>query len=215
MNNDEHDTYGIFRNFVSTGLVIFERDGVLLIPRRPSTDFMLGDIDDEVVELLSQLRSLNVRFGFISDDRGMDAGTHGRSEFAALTDLLDRLLRIRDAMPDFWMAWSETPKEKMASARQQRARWPKPDASMILRVMTWYGVERKKTIFVSSSAAGVLAANDADVTCLRYYRLRSDTASPTTPESERHHPLPPSMAAIHRIRVKIEQKLGLDRRRTA
>lgn len=208
MNNDEHDTYGIFRDFGSTGLVIFERDGSLLKQMHPSADFMLDDIDHEFVDLLGKLRKLNVRFGFVSDQRGMDASTRGRSEFAALAGLLDQLLHTRGANPDFWMSWGE-PSQGNGSIMDRGSLWPKPDAGMILRAMEWYGVGRKTTIFVSNSAAGILAANDAHVPCIQYFGPRADNALPG-----RHHSLPSSVAGILQLRIRIEQKLGLGHRRT-
>lgn len=208
MNNDEHDTYGIFRNFGSTGLVIFERDGSLLRQKNPSADFMLDDIDDEFVELLGKLRKLNVRFGFVSDQRGMDAGTYGRPEFAALAALLDQLLHTRGANPDFWLSWDEHAKGN-ASIMDRGSLWPKPDAAVLLRAMEWYGVATTTTIFVSNSAAGILAASDADVTCIRYIGPRADKSLP-----ERHHPLPLSITGPLQLQIRIEHKLGLGRRRT-
>ena len=98
MNNQSKYADSIFRRIGSTGLVIFERDGTLL-RKTPSGDYMLGDVNEEFVEMLRHLRHLDARFGFISDERGMDAGTYGRSEFATLTELLDALLRVRGAMP--------------------------------------------------------------------------------------------------------------------
>ncbi|TBY96118.1 hypothetical protein E0H38_36925, partial [Rhizobium leguminosarum bv. viciae] len=95
MNNHAKYADRIFRRIGSTGLVIFERDGTLLRKTSPSGDYMLGDINEEFVEMLRHLRHLNARFGFISHERGMDAGAYGRSEFATLTELLDALLSIR------------------------------------------------------------------------------------------------------------------------
>jgi len=62
MNNDDSK----FRSIGSAGLVIFERDGTLLRRNNPPRDFMLGDISNEFVQMLQQLREMNVRFGFIS-----------------------------------------------------------------------------------------------------------------------------------------------------
>lgn len=201
MNNDAHDTYGIFRNFGSTGLVIFERDGILLTTRRSSRDFMLGDVNDELVELLSQLRGLDVRFGFMSDDRGMDAGARGRSEFTALAELLDRLLHVREAMPDFWMSYGKVPQDSTSGSRHPGAGWPKPEANMILRAIDWYRVDRKKAIFVSSSSTGILAANAVNVTCIPYFGRQAGRA-------------PQTWSATQRLRISIEYKLGLSLRRT-
>lgn len=70
MNNHAKYADRIFRRIGSTGLVIFERDGTLLRKTSPSGDYMLGDINEEFVEMLRHLRHLDARFGFISDERG-------------------------------------------------------------------------------------------------------------------------------------------------
>ena len=80
MNSNER----AFRRIGSIGLVIFERDGTLLRRNNPPRDFMLGDISNDFVLMLQHLRGIGVRFGFISDARGMDVGSHSPEEFAAL-----------------------------------------------------------------------------------------------------------------------------------
>lgn len=92
------------RKLGTTGLVIFERERTLLRQSSPTADLMLRNISAEFVELLVRLRQRNIRFGFISDDRGMNAGSYGQTEFEALSRLLDGMLNIRGAMPDFWIA---------------------------------------------------------------------------------------------------------------
>lgn len=94
-----------FRKIGSRGLVIFERDGILLRRSIPPRDFTLGDVNAIFVRMLQQLRQKDVRFGFISDARGMTVGTQGTPEFLALTRILDDLLKVREVVPDFWMTW--------------------------------------------------------------------------------------------------------------
>jgi histidinol phosphatase-like enzyme len=172
-NNDS-----AFRKIGSTGLVVFERDGTLLRRISPRRDFTLGDISNEFVQMLKQLRDVDVRFGFISDARGMDAGSRGGSEFAALTTRLDELLRIREAMPDFWIASRIFPQGSEAVVQAGDERRTKdgadPISAMIQRAIEWYGVDKKETIFVSSTAAGLLAADDADISAIPHSSLRGD-----------------------------------------
>ena len=192
MNNDDNK----FRSIGSAGLVIFERDGTLLRRNNPPRDFMLGDISNEFVQMLQQLREMNVRFGFISDARGMDAGSHGRSEFAALTQLLDKLLRVRGAMPDFWMAWSGFPQTSGSPRQDPGDRRRRDGAGPIHQAIEWYGVDKKEAMFVSSTAAGLFAANVAGVTSIQY-------------------PSPSGITDTQRLRAEIQRILGLGRRRSA
>lgn len=214
MNNDEHDAYRIFRRIGSTGLVIFERDGILLKQHRPSKDFMLGDISNEFVEMLTHLRELDVRFGFISDDRGMDGGTHGKSAFTSLARLLDGLLDIRGAAPDFWIAWRDRPERKGTHRRHRVDRRLAPSADMIRHAIEWYRVDKHRTVFVYATAAGLVAANDADIINMRYVGVRSERI-PLPQMTIEIHPPQLEISEIERLRGQIERILGLDRRRRA
>jgi histidinol phosphatase-like enzyme len=118
--------------------------------------------------MLRQLRGLNIRFGFISDQRGMDAGSYGRSEFAALTRVLDELLRIHGAIPDFWMAWGASRPPNGTELQHRDEQLLKPSVGMILRAIEWYGVDNSKTVFVSNSPAGIEAAKQAKITGIQY-----------------------------------------------
>ncbi|MEH0295473.1 hypothetical protein V6R98_24990 [Agrobacterium sp. CCNWLW71] len=208
-----------FRKIGSTGLVIFERDGTLLRRTSPPSDFMLGDISNEFVQMLKQLRESDVRFGFISDARGMDVGSHGRSEFAALTGRLDELLRIRKAMPDFWTAWGIFAQERGTVVQAEEERRIRNGAGliagMILEAVEWYGVDRHEAIFVYSTAAGLLAANDADISAVRYSGLPADRTIPPLIEMEQQYLSPPDTVDIQRLHAGIQRILGLSRRRSA
>lgn len=180
---------------------------------------MLGDISNEFVQMLRKLREIDVRFGFISDARGMDLGTHGRPEFAALTGLLDELLRVREAVPDFWMAWRSFPQGSgpvvQTGEERRRRNGAGLPSGMILRAVEWYRVDKKDAIFVNSTAAGLLAANDADVSAIPYSGLRD------------HRPVPPVIGMVHqycspsetvdtpRLYAEIQRSLGLTRRQSA
>lgn len=177
---------------------------------------MLGDINDEFVEMLKRLREFNVHFGFISNQRGMDASSHGRSESAALIRVLDELLSVRGGMPDFWMAWNEPPLGTGTESQYRNDRRHKPGTGMILRALEQYGVDKDKAVFVSSSVAGILAANDADVMGIHYSGWRSNETPAKGPEMEaRRLASSPEVTDVQRLGATIEQILGLDRRRTA
>ncbi|TBB15080.1 hypothetical protein ELH48_35915 (plasmid) [Rhizobium ruizarguesonis] len=207
MNNHSKYADSIFRRIGSTGLVIFERDGTLL-RKTPSGDYMLGDINEEFVEMLRHLRHLDARFGFISDERGMDAGAYGKSEFATLAELLDALLRVRCAMPDFWVAWSDVPRARGTDLQRPADRQQEPGAGAIFRVMERYGIGKKETVFIGSSTAGSLAGNDAGVSVIEYFNDRSEGTAQNG-AGKRAPSLSSSEATdVERLHAKIQATLG-------
>ncbi|NKM48716.1 hypothetical protein GFL91_27930 [Rhizobium leguminosarum bv. viciae] len=208
MNNHAKYANSIFRRIGSTGLVIFERDGTLLRKTSPSGDYMLGDINEEFVEMLRHLRHLNARFGFISDERGMDAGAYGRSEFATLTELFDALLSIRCAMPDFWVTWSDVPHASGTGLQRQADRQQEADAGAIFQVMERYGIGRKETVFIGSSTAGSLAANDAGVSVIDYFNNRSEGTAQSGARKHAPNLSSPEATEVQRLRAKIQATLG-------
>lgn len=169
MKTERHDVQCIFRDIGFTGLVIFERDDLLLRKKTPLEDLTLSDVNEEFVEMLKQLRGANVRFGFFSDQRGMDAGSHGPSDFAALTRALDDLLRINGAVPDFWLGWASPASKIKLHPRDLTT--PNPKIAAISRSMQWYGVAKTETVFVGSSSAGLEAANRSNIHGIRYSGL--------------------------------------------
>nr|CAD7045594.1 hypothetical protein RP007_04900 [Rhizobium sp. P007] len=215
MNNDEHDAYGIFRRIGSRGLVVFERDGILLKQDDPSRDIMLGDISNELFELLKQLREQEVRFGFISNDRGMNAGSRGGAEFAALTNVLDRLLGIGGAKPDFWMVSHTFPYAPERAGHDRYSRRWIFDAGVILKAAEWYGVGRKETVLVSSSTDADAAAKDADITRIQYFGPQNDQVVLPRIRSETGHTSPSDSMQIERVYTQIKQVLGLGNCQTA
>ncbi|KAF5881675.1 MULTISPECIES: hypothetical protein [Rhizobium] len=208
MNNHAKYADRIFRRIGSTGLVIFERDGTLLRKTSPSGDYMLGDINEEFVEMLRHLRHLNARFGFISDERGMDAGAYGRSEFATLTELLDALLSIRCAIPDFWVTWSDVPHASGTGLQRQADRQQEAGAGAIFQVMERYGIGRKETVFIGSSTAGSLAADDAGVSVIDYFNNRSEGTAQGAARKHVPNLSPPEATEVQRLRAKIQATLG-------
>ncbi|TBZ54535.1 hypothetical protein [Rhizobium leguminosarum] len=208
MNNHAKYADRIFRRIGSTGLVIFERDGTLLRKTSPSGDYMLGDINEEFVEMLRHLRHLNARFGFISDERGMDAGAYGRSEFATLTELLDALLSIRCAMPDFWVTWSDVPHASGTGLQRQADRQQEAGAGAIFQVMERYGIGRKETVFIGSSTAGSLAADDAGVSVIDYFNNQSEGTAQGAARKHAPNLSSPEATEVQRLRAKIRATLG-------
>ncbi|MBY3347921.1 hypothetical protein [Rhizobium laguerreae] len=208
MNNHAKYADRIFRRIGSTGLVIFERDGTLLRKTSPSGDYMLGDINEEFVEMLRHLRHLNARFGFISDERGMDAGAYGRSEFATLTELLDALLSIRCAIPDFWVTWSDVPHASGTGLQRQADRQQEAGAGAIFQVMERYGIGRKETVFIGSSTAGSLAADDAGVSVIDYFNNLSEGTAQGAALKRVPNLSPPEATEVQRLRAKIQATLG-------
>ncbi|WP_261338324.1 hypothetical protein [Rhizobium leguminosarum] len=215
MNNHAKYADSIFRRIGSIGLVIFERDGTLLRRTSPSGDYMLGDINEEFVEMLRHLRHLDARFGFISDERGMDAGAYGKSEFVTLTRLLDALLSIRGAMPDFWAAWSDVPHASGTDLQRPADRQQEPGPGAIFRVMDRYGIGKKETVFIGSSTAGSLAANDAGVSVIDYFNNWSEGTAQSEAGKRALNLSSPEATDVQRLRAKIQATLGWSHRRRA
>ncbi len=178
---------------------------------------MLGDISNEFVQMLQNLRVIGVRFGFVSDARGMDVGSHGIAEFAALTGRLDELLRIREAMPDFWMAW-DISQQRSATAAQAGEEQRKTDgliSGMILQAVEWYGVDKKEAIFVNSTDAGLLAATDIGISAIEYSGLPTDRSIAPSREMERQYLHPGETVDTQRLHAEIQRILGRSRPRSA
>jgi histidinol phosphatase-like enzyme len=215
MNKDAHDVYCIFRRIGSNGLVIFEQDDLLVRRKISLRNLMLGDINNDLVEMLKQLREQNVLFGFVSHQTGVAAGIRGWPEYVGLTRMLDDLLSVRGALPDFWVAWTGSAREDSVEFRNRRGTWRRRGAEMIWRAIDWYGIDKNKTVFVSSSSASTLAANDADITGIQYSGWRSDRTVPARPVAEACGLASPSeIMEVGRLRACLEQILGLAGRRT-
>ena len=208
MNNHAKYADRIFRSIGSNGLVIFERDGTLLRKTSPSGDYMLGDINEEFVEMLRHLRHLDARFGFISDERGMDADAYGGSEFATLTELLDALLSIRCALPDFWVTWSDVPHASGTRLQREADRQQEAGAGAIFQVMERYGIGKKETVFIGSSTAGSLAANDAGVSVIDYFSNRSEGTAQSWARKHAPNLSSPEATEVQRLRAEIQATLG-------
>lgn len=199
---------GIFRDIGFHGIVIFTRDGLLLRQKSTSRDLKLGDINQEFVKLLTQLRGLDVRFGFVSGQRGADAGAPGEDKFAELTTLLDKLLEPEDAKPDFWIGRNQPAERGEAKANIDGGWKEVDDAKTILRVISWYGIDKKDALFVSSSSAEISAANRVDIMGIKYscrqHNRRSGSHTP---------PSASEITDVQRLGATIQAKLRLKPRR--
>ncbi|MDR6820386.1 histidinol phosphatase-like enzyme [Neorhizobium sp. 2083] len=199
---------GIFRDIGSHGIVIFTRDGLLLRQKSPSSDLNLGDINQEFVKLLTQLRGLDVHFGFVSSQRGADAGAPGEDKFAELTRLLDKLLEPEGAKPDFWIGRNQPAEKEEAKANIGGGWKPIDNAKTILRVISWYGIDKKDALFVSSSSAEISAANRVDIMGIRYScRQHNRRFGAHTPPSASE------FTEVQRLGAAIQAKLRLNPRR--
>ncbi|TRA95288.1 MULTISPECIES: hypothetical protein [Rhizobium/Agrobacterium group] len=174
---------------------------------------MLGDISNDFVQMLQHLRRIGVRFGFISDARGMDVGTHGPAEFGALTGRLDKLLQIRNAMPDFWMTWGISPQgiRKIPQADEAQRGTDGLIPAMILHAVEWYGVDKKDAIFVTSTAVRLLAATSANISSIQYSGLPEDRTIRVWREMERQYFNRSPTVNAQQLNTEIQRILGLSR----
>ncbi len=140
---DAFVVHGIRRQEGSVGLVIFERDDILLRRAKQFADHTLGDIDTEFLAMLRDIRELGIRFGFIWRHTTFPADRGVRFDSAKLTQLLDDLLRVSGASPDFWV-------ETIHSERPgQRPQWPgTSELDVILKLTEWYDVDPTMTVLV-------------------------------------------------------------------
>jgi histidinol phosphatase-like enzyme len=156
----EHDRFSVFRNPDATYLFIFERDQTLL-QTSPLASVSLGDINRDVVGILKQLRSRQIRFGFISNLRGMESGSEDRTDAASLTRILDEVLNTVGAKPDFWMAWRHT--QSLEEGISQNNGQGSQTAAMIEQAIAWYGVEKSNCVFVGRLQKSLATAADLGI----------------------------------------------------
>jgi len=208
------ETNCIFRKKDGNAIVFFERDNILLRRRSVSADLKLGDINREFIDVLIRLREQNVLFGFISDQRGLAGNCHGWSQCTTLTGILDDLLRVQGAEPDFWVTWRGSTRPDSSIAERNYAA-NMAYADLIMRVMAWYGADKNRAIFVGSSSATTQTANRADIAGFRYSSWPSGPiasrprGTETPPRTTR-----PAITATELLLSRVEQMLAGGRRRT-
>ncbi|WP_246735402.1 MULTISPECIES: hypothetical protein [Rhizobium] len=134
------DDHRIQRREGSVGLVIFERDDILLRHRPQLADQTLRDIDTEFLAMLQDMRELGVRFGFVWHHTTSRSGRGARIDSATLTRLLDDLLKVSGAVPDFWIEAIHSPGPVQLPETS--------DLDVILKLTEWYDVDPTMTVLV-------------------------------------------------------------------
>ncbi len=185
--------HGIRRQEGSVGLVIFERDDILLHGRPQFGDYTLGDIDTEFVTMLQDMRELRVRFGFVWRHTTFPATRGARIESARLTQLLDDLLKVSAASPDFWI---ETIHSRGPG---QPPSWPgAPELDVVLKLAEWYDVDPTMTVLVRKGEFSHYSSATAAFTEILYPGLDASGS----PDSDRQ-------ASLVWLKTKIKHALNL------
>lgn len=137
------DVHCIQRREGSVGLVIFKREDVLLRHRPQFADQTLGDIDTEFLAMLQDMRKLDIRFGFMSHHTTFPSDRVARIDSATLTRLLDDLLKVSGAAPDFWIEAIHSP------GPGEPRRWHETsELNVILKLTEWYEIDPTMTVLV-------------------------------------------------------------------
>lgn len=172
MDSDVFDVHCIHRQVGSTGLVIFERDDILLRHKPRYEDQTLGDIDADFVAMLQDMRDLNIRFGFISHRSAPPSDTRVRIDSATLTRLLDDLLKVSGALPDFWIDAACTSNLKQRLCLRSRS-----ELDLILKMTQTYKADLNKTVIVRRAEAPRVSQDTPGVTEIFYPGLSARAAS--------------------------------------
>lgn len=190
---DAFDVHGIRRQEGSVGLVIFERDDILLRRAKQLADHTLGDIDTEFVTMLQDMRELRVRFGFVWRHPTFPATRGARIESARLTQLLDALLKVSAASPDFWIETIDS------RGPGQPPSWPgAPELDVVLELAEWYDVDPTMTVLVRKGEFHHYSTATAAFTEILYPGLDASGS----PDSDRR-------ASLVWLKTKIKHALNL------
>jgi hypothetical protein len=201
MNLDSHNFHCTFRSIGTTGIIIFERDNILLTSRSCSADLTLGDINERLVRYLRELRKRNIRFGFISLDYPEDT---------MLREILDMLLRARDASPDFWITAVGTPQDSRVKNPHAGGMWRRIQVAVITQAMERYRINRGKAVFVSGTSSAFTVAKTAGIAAFQYSALDNSRDSSAELTTAANLPgLLPVTGDVRELHAKIEQILGL------
>jgi hypothetical protein len=193
METDVFDVRGIRRQVGSVGLVIFERDDFLLRHRPQFGDHTLGDIDTEFLAMLKDMRELSVRFGFIWRHTTFPYTRGTGIDEARLTQLLDDLLKVSGASPDFWVEAIHS------EGLDQPPRWPgASELDVILKLADWYDVDPTMTVLVRKGKYHHYSSATPAFTEILYPRLNAGGSR----DSDRR-------AALVWLRTKIKHALKL------
>ncbi len=162
MDSDVFDVHCICRQVGSTGLVLFERDDILMRHRPQLEDQTLGDIDANFVAMLQGMRNLDVRFGFISHHLAPHLDTHVGIESATLTRLLDDLLKVSAALPDFWI------NVVYSSDRQHQRSHSRSELDLIAKLTGWYETGLSRTVVVRKAESPLVSPDMSGLTEIFY-----------------------------------------------
>jgi len=162
MDFDLLDVHCIRRQVGSTGLVIFERDDILLRQKPQFEDQTLGDIDSDFVAMLQGMRDLDVRFGFISHHLAPHFDTRVGIESATLTRLLDDLLKVSAALPDFWI------NAFYSSDQQHQRSQSRSELDLITKLTGWYETELNRTVIVRKAESSLVSPDMSGLTEIFY-----------------------------------------------
>jgi hypothetical protein len=194
MGHDVFDIHCIHRQVGSTGLVIFERDDILLRHRPQIEDHTLGDIDADFVAMLHDMRDLDVRFGFISRRGTLPCDTRVRVESATLTRLLDDLLKASGALPDFWIDAACA-----LDLRQRQHPHSRSELDLILSLTRWHEADLNKTVMVRKAEAPLIKADKSGLMEIFYPGL-----NPVAPSDARRR------ATVGWLKTTIKHALDLE-----
>ncbi|EJB02346.1 hypothetical protein Rleg9DRAFT_7383 [Rhizobium leguminosarum bv. trifolii WSM597] len=172
MDSDVFDVHCIRRQVGSNGLVIFERDDILLRQKPQFEDQTLGDIDANFVAMLQDMRDLDVRFGFISRHPAPPFDTRVRIDSATLTRLLDDLLKVSGALPDFWIDTAYS-----SDLRQHQRSHSRSELDLITKLTEWYEADLNRTVLVRKAEAPLTSPHTPGLTEIFYPGLSSRAPS--------------------------------------
>ncbi|TAZ45279.1 hypothetical protein ELH75_36025 [Rhizobium leguminosarum] len=194
METDLLDLHCIQRRVGSNGLVIFERDDILLRRKTQFEDQTLGDIDAEFLAMLQNLRALDVRFGFIAHHATVPFDPHALMDRLTLTRLLDDLLKVSGALPDFWID------AIFSSSLSQRPRWPRAsELDVISKLTESYKADPTTTVMVRKGELSRFTSNTPGGTEIFYPGLDVAGSSGTN-----------RRAALAWLKANIKQTLKLE-----
>jgi beta-phosphoglucomutase-like phosphatase (HAD superfamily) len=77
--------------------------------------------------------------------------------------------------------------------------------ALIQRAIEWYGVDKKETILVGSTLAGLLSANEAGITSIHYSGMRGDRPSPSSLKTNPQFPFPSETTETRRLNIEIQR----------
>ncbi|RDJ00851.1 hypothetical protein B5K05_33660 [Rhizobium phaseoli] len=194
MDSDVFDVHCIHRQVGSTGLVIFERDDILLRHKPQIEDHTLSDIDADFVAMLHDMRELDVRFGFISHHSTPPFDQRVGIASATLTRLLDDLLKASGALPDFWIDAACA-----FDLRHRQHPHSKSELDLILSLTGWREADLNKTVVVRKAEAPLVKPSKSGLMEIFYPGLNAVAPSDAS-----------RRATVGWLKTKIKHALDLE-----